>query len=187
MPDLLLFKFVGIPLFIIFVLIENLIYLKRKIKPNLIYRLVFYSFFIYLLFVLKLTFFPLPIGEDAIIDYQTMVLQNNFVPFGGIIGYNGFTFYPVIGNIALLFPLGIYLPVLFKRKSFGFVLIAGLITTIGIELVQFIISSIIGVTYRTTDINDVIFNTLGLIIGYIVFKLINPFLIPLLQGSKVKS
>ncbi|NGY89569.1 VanZ family protein [Bacillus megaterium] len=35
-------------------------------------------------------------------------------------------------------------------------------------------SHIIGVTYRTTDINDIIFNTLGYIIGYIIYKLINP-------------
>lgn len=187
MPDLLLFKFVGVPLFIVFFLIENIIYYKRNNKPNLIYRLIFYSFFIYLLFVLKLTFFPLPIGEDAIMDYQIMALQNNFVPFKEIIGYSGFAYYPMIGNIALLFPLGIYLPILFKRKGFGSVLIVGLITTVSIESMQFIISSIVGVTYRTTDINDVIFNTLGLIMGYIVFKLINPILIPLLQGSKVKS
>ena len=165
MPDLLLFKFVGVPLFVIFVIIENIIFLKKNIKPDLIYRLVFYSFFIYFLLILKLTFFPLPIGKDPIIDLQMMALQNNFVPFKGIFKHNEFAFYPVIENIALLFPLGIYLPLLFKRKGFGFVLIIGLITTVGIESMQFIISSIIGVTYRTTDINDVIFNTLGLIIG----------------------
>lgn len=188
MPDLLLFKFVGIPLFILIFVIENIIYFKRQNRPNFIYRLVFYSFIIYSLFVINYTFFPFPIGKDPMMEYQILALHNNFIPFKDVIDNDGFNAYPVIGNIALLFPLGIYLPLLFKRKDFRFNLMIGLLTTIFIETMQFVLSHIIGVTYRTTDINDIIFNTLGCIIGYIIYKLISPLVSPLLKKkSKLSS
>ena len=109
-----------------------------------------------------------------------MELKNNFIPFGNHF-FNQILSPTALANILLLLPLGIYLPLLLRRKGFKYVLILGLLTTISIELAQFIISSIIGVTYRTFDVNDIILNTLGFIIGYLIFKLINPVISSLLD------
>jgi glycopeptide antibiotics resistance protein len=38
-----------------------------------------------------------------------------------------------------------------------------------IELLQLFTGRIAGITFRIADINDVIFNTLGVIVGYILF------------------
>jgi glycopeptide antibiotics resistance protein len=73
----------------------------------------------------------------------------------------------VIGNLVMLLPLGIYLPLLFTKLSGFFkVFIICLLVSVSIELMQLITS------YRSTDIDDVILNTSGAVAGYIIYKLI---------------
>jgi len=71
----------------------------------------------------------------------------------------------VIGNLVMLLPLGIYIPLLFpKLTGFFKVFIICLLVSISIELMQLITS------VRSTDIDDVILNTSGAIVGYLVYK-----------------
>jgi glycopeptide antibiotics resistance protein len=72
----------------------------------------------------------------------------------------------VIGNSIMLLPLGIYIPLLFRRLS-GFlsVFFICLLVSVCIELMQLITS------YRSTDIDDVILNTVGAIAGYCIYLL----------------
>jgi glycopeptide antibiotics resistance protein len=72
----------------------------------------------------------------------------------------------VVGNLVMLLPLGIYIPLLFPKFS-GYlkVFIVCLLVSISIELMQLITS------VRSTDIDDVILNTSGAIIGYVLYKL----------------
>jgi len=71
----------------------------------------------------------------------------------------------VIGNLVMLLPLAIYIPLLFPRLSGFFrVFIICLCASISIELMQLITS------VRSTDIDDVILNTSGAVIGYILYK-----------------
>jgi glycopeptide antibiotics resistance protein len=44
-----------------------------------------------------------------------------------------------------------------------------LILSIGIEFLQFVTGFMADTTFRVADINDLIFNTLGVTIGYILF------------------
>ena len=63
-------------------------------------------------------------------------------------------------NILLFVPFGFFLPTLwsgFRNKKS--VILTGLITTCVIEISQIF-------TFRTTDINDLVANTVGTIIGY---------------------
>lgn len=69
-------------------------------------------------------------------------------------------------NVLLFVPLGIFLPFLWRKYGklkntflFGFGL------SLSIELLQIL-------TYRATDINDLIANTLGTVLGYFLFRLI---------------
>jgi glycopeptide antibiotics resistance protein len=77
----------------------------------------------------------------------------------------------VIGNSVMLLPLGIFIPLLFRRFS-GFipVFFICLLASICIELMQLITS------YRSTDIDDVILNTAGAVTGYIIYLLLRPML-----------
>ena len=75
-----------------------------------------------------------------------------------------------IPNIILFIPLGFFLPAVFKsnRKAYKTILITFALT-FGIEFFQYFIG-------RSSDIDDIITNLLGGIIGFIVFKLLDRFL-----------
>jgi len=71
----------------------------------------------------------------------------------------------VIGNLVMLLPLGIYMPLLFPGLSGFFrVFVICLLVSISIELMQLVTS------VRSSDIDDVILNTSGAVVGYLVYK-----------------
>ena len=87
----------------------------------------------------------------------------------------GFNFIPLLDivlspktsllNILLFIPLGIFLPMLWKENynnKFSKVLIFGFLLSLIIEILQIF-------TFRLTDINDLITNTLGTVIGYLIY------------------
>ena len=91
---------------------------------------------------------------------------NNFVPFREIYRYdvNSRLFLKnVIGNVLLFVPFGILVTYYVKNDKVYQTLFLSILVSCSIEFAQ----SVIG---RTADIDDVILNTIGGIIGYIIFK-----------------
>lgn len=73
----------------------------------------------------------------------------------------------VIGNVAMFIPSGIVLPVIYKRlDTFVKVLLTGGGISLCIEIIQLPFS------VRATDIDDLILNTVGVIMGYGIYALI---------------
>ncbi|PRX39592.1 VanZ like protein [Planifilum fimeticola] len=79
-----------------------------------------------------------------------------------------------IGNIALGIPFGFGLPFLVE-SDFRSILRRGLFFTLSIELVQLVISLSYGFPYRTVDINDVMLNLSGVMIGFALFCFFSRF------------
>ena len=71
-------------------------------------------------------------------------------------------------NILLLVPFGFGLPFITNFRMRKIVEI-GALFSIGIEFLQLITGLIAKITFRIADINDVIFNTAGVAIGYVLF------------------
>jgi glycopeptide antibiotics resistance protein len=71
-------------------------------------------------------------------------------------------------NILLFVPFGFGLPFItgFHWKK---IIAIGMLVSIAIELLQLITGLLAKMTFRITDVNDVIFNTLGVAIGYLLF------------------
>jgi glycopeptide antibiotics resistance protein len=71
-------------------------------------------------------------------------------------------------NILLLVPFGFGLPFItdFQMKK---VVVIGALFSIAIESLQLITGFLAKITFRIADINDVIFNTVGVATGYILF------------------
>ena len=85
----------------------------------------------------------------------------------------------VLGNFVMLLPLGIYLPLLYKRlRGFFPVLLVSLLVSIFIEFLQLI------TRYRSADIDDVLLNTVGACTGYLIFRLVKAIIVPEKQYSK---
>lgn len=67
-------------------------------------------------------------------------------------------------NIILFIPLGILLPFLWKKyNTLKATLMFGFLMSLAIEILQIL-------TYRATDINDIIANTFGTVLGYFIFR-----------------
>ena len=91
---------------------------------------------------------------------------NTFVPFREIFRYdvNSRLFLKnVIGNVLLFVPFGIFVTYYVKNDKVYQTLFLSILVSCSIEFAQ----SVIG---RTADIDDVILNTIGGIVGYITFK-----------------
>ena len=97
----------------------------------------------------------------------------NVIPFRSI--YRIAVFSPTIwdpirillGNVILFLPLGFLLPIVWKKaRRIQFIIILGFVVSLLIETSQFLF------TYRVANIDDVILNTLGTLIGALVFHLL---------------
>lgn len=76
------------------------------------------------------------------------------------------------GNLLLLTPLAILLPIIFKRcNNIKFTVLVCFFVSISIEFIQYI--SIYVGNIRSVDIDDVILNTLGALIGVFIYQFIN--------------
>lgn len=71
----------------------------------------------------------------------------------------------VLGNIAIFIPFGLLFPIIQKDKS-PKIMLYGLITSAGIEIIQYVFA------LGSSDIDDLVFNTSGAIIGYALYKII---------------
>jgi glycopeptide antibiotics resistance protein len=70
-------------------------------------------------------------------------------------------------NVLLFVPFGFGLPFI-SNFSMRKIILLGALFSITIELLQFITGLIAHMTFRVADINDVIFNTLGTVVGYLL-------------------
>jgi len=155
--------------------------LKGK-QDNFFQVLIHSSFFVYVFFVLQLTgYFILfkEVSSHGWWDKMNHRIESNdhvnLTPFGTIDRYSTFD-KQVIGNLIMLFPLGIYLPLLYRklRRLSGFfaVLLVSFFVSVGIEVLQ------LATSYRSTDVDDIMLNTGGACLGFIVYQLIKVIVKP---------
>ena len=91
--------------------------------------------------------------------------SNNFVPFKEIFRYsfNSKLFYRnVIGNVAIFVPFGYYVNYYCKSKNITYSLLITLIVSTTIETIQLALG-------RSFDIDDIILNVLGGVVGYLLY------------------
>ena len=146
----------------------------RRKHNNFLQVTVQASFFIYVFAVLQLTGYFILFKEISSHDWWDKMNDRivrhdrvNLEPFKTIDIYQTFG-KQVLGNFVMLLPLGIYLPLLYTRlrKAYSIfaVLLICFLVSVGIELLQ------LATSYRSTDIDDVILNTLGTWCGVGLFK-----------------
>ena len=81
-------------------------------------------------------------------------------------------------NAIMFAPLGFLLPAYFERyRRWGRTLAAGFLTSVAVELIQLF-------TFRATDVDDLIMNTLGTLVGFLMAKLVFGHRIAVYRGKK---
>lgn len=162
-----------VPIYIIALIVGVL--KKYPISKHIILALIS----MYITLLIAVTLFPLPISKNLIeLRRLDVVSTNNFIPFQSI--YDLITntnistmLRNIVGNVLLLVPFGFLIPMLFKKlRNLKNIFIASLLFSFMIETTQFLISIILGFNYKIVDVDDVILNVMGGLIGYIAYKLI---------------
>ena len=118
------------------------------------------------LFIIYLLVLSWIVLLKARISFATLVVGRsvNLIPFGAVLVHNGLPDYnEIIYNVLAFVPFGVFLCMLGKRKSFVQLLVPIALLSLFFEVVQYAFS--IG----TSDITDLIANTVGGIIGIGIF------------------
>ena len=146
------------PMIFIFTIILvslRLLYLIINKKPFIFHKELFMLFFI--IYILLLYYFVT--FQDN--NYGT----NNLVPFKEIFRYkitSRLFIKNVLGNILLFVPFGLFSSYIIKNKTVFPTMFLGLFISSAIEFAQLCIG-------RTLDVDDVILNVFGAILGYIIY------------------
>ena len=99
------------------------------------------------------------VGVPAVGIFQ-MDFGLNLIPFADIVNSPFAYMKNTILNIILFIPMGFFVPAVWKNyRSFKTMFFMGLAVSLGIELLQIF-------TFRLTDIDDLITNTAGTVLGY---------------------
>ncbi len=131
-------------------------------------------FIIYISIVILITFFPIVYSQDEYASFGNIRNSVQFVPFRTIKNMLRYApkmmaFKQVGGNIIMTVPFGILLPILLKRKKVPLLILYAVAFPVCIESFQFFLGAVLGTYYRMTDVDDVILNFTGIIIGYAIY------------------
>ena len=154
-------------------LLQRIIIIINNKKINWKYEIKLLLVYICIIVVARFTFFPFFRLDGKI---QPLILDTsriypfriNVIPFLHLFEHNELkdVLINVIGNVTMFIPVGIVFPVVYtKLNTHKKVIISGICFSFVIELLQLPFYD------RVTDIDDLILNSFGFIIGYILYML----------------
>lgn len=170
----------------VFVIIANFSFKDKKI-------ISFFGILISILFIITICFFPMPRQIELIHHMQETHegVLNNYIPFKSIfcsvldVFRNGSIhnfIYQVIGNIILFIPLGFFIKFFMQdKKVFLRSLISIIFISCSIESFQGLANYGLGINYRSVDIDDIILNVTGGLLGYLIAKYLQKFVLSIKQ------
>jgi len=85
----------------------------------------------------------------------------------------------LLGNVIMFFPIGFFFVLLWRRNSWKQILLVGFLTTFCIELIQLFVG-------RTFDIDDILLNTIGVVLGGLFCRILRR-MIPSLHSFQVQN
>ena len=146
------------PMILIFCVVSvslRLVYLVKSQAKFVLYKELFYlAFLIYIMLLFHIVTF-----QD--VGWST----SNFIPFKEIFRYDfgsRLFFKNVIGNMIMFMPYGFFVSYFIKLKKSYLILFLSLIVSITIETTQLAIG-------RVFDIDDILLNVLGGMIGFYIY------------------
>ena len=109
------------------------------------------------------------IGLFYVVTFQDVSWStSNFILFKEILRYEIFSsmfFKNVIGNMIMFIPYGLFVSYFLRIDKKTIIILLSLITSCTIEITQLIIG-------RVFDVDDILLNVIGGLVGYLLYKLI---------------
>lgn len=136
---------------------------RRRGRARLLVNTLMY---LYLSLVLYFTLMPVIVSIPSVLDHPYKPM--NLVPFIDVSARRGDFFRQVVLNMVMTAPFGFLFPLTRDRPAgFGRTVSACFLMSLGIELLQPFFD-------RTADITDLITNTAGGALGYVLYVLFRP-------------
>lgn len=155
--------------------------MELKAKNKLITTIIWILFILYLVLLVKVILFKysmsmtldmMNFANKMPIDYR--ISRANFIPFKTLIHYlggiqsSGVAKVNILANLIAFAPMGFLIPILLKKLQNG----------VNVSIVSFTVSLLFELTQLILgigefDIDDIILNVLGAILGYLLFKVFN--------------
>lgn len=140
----------------------------RRLRPrNGRQRLALAAAVAYVVAVADVTFFPMEVALGRYGNQAAWHSQINPIP---LLTLDARTF---VLNIVMTIPLGVLLALLVPRVGLRDVAIVGVLFSLSIEVTQLALN-VLASTGRGADVNDLIANTLGALLGYVVYRTVRP-------------
>lgn len=159
LQDVIEFTWPMILISVVIMVSARLTYLIKEKRKIIIYKeLLMLCFAIYILCLFQVVTF-----QD-----DTSWASNNFIPFREILRYsitNRLFWKNVIGNMIMFTPFGFFMSYYLKTQKLTLPFLLTLIASVAIEIVQMCIG-------RVFDVDDILLNILGGIIGYSLYYLL---------------
>jgi len=154
-------------------LVRGLICLKNK-KIDWKYEAKQLFFLVNLLVIIRMTFYPFATVDGKV---QPLIfepaaifpLRVNPIPFVNMLQYDTKfdLLLNLVGNSAMFIPTGIMVPLIYRKlDGLKKTVLTGLMISLIIEIVQ------LPFAVRASDVDDLILNTLGCLMGYGILSLI---------------
>lgn len=164
---------------LVFFVIIYICFLKKK-KLTIYHKIIFITLYIYIILVIEKTIMPIPVNYTQIEMWREMFPSietsdlYNLIPlfdFGNSLWLNN-----MILNIIMFIPFGFLWPLYKGKQKFVYIFCSLLSFTSIIELYQLFMAFTMKTPIWYFDINDLIANMIGGVIGYLVFVLVSPYL-----------
>lgn len=148
--------------------------LGKKEKINWYREIVFWLFVTFLVGLASQTIIPEIKFDKGFYINDTGTGNINLIPLKGLIityvevfhfNYLDYFLINFVGNIIIFIPVGFTLSLLWNLKAKKIILI-GFLISLYIEICQLFLN-------RGTDVDDLILNTIGTIVGLVIYKLLN--------------
>ena len=169
--NMLPYMILAIPIYLI---VRGIIIKKHNKKINLYHELTLFIFVLFIVGLFSQTIIPkFEFGVNGFGIVKNGVHKTNLIPFKVLIetyrevfmnGYVEYFLINFLGNIILFMPFGFIIPLLWNVSNKK-VIVIGTCISFFIEISQLLLA-------RGTDVDDLILNTSGVILGLLLYKLL---------------
>lgn len=166
------------PLFcVVFLGVFIITFLVRTVKNEHRIKLCYVGIIeLYVMLLISVTIFPIRIipdemktGNNSIMDFCQLVPFKDIIT---IIKNNGIISVQFVGNIILLLPFPVLIGYISSNVNYKLLFFKSLLFSFGIEMIQLIIDILLSYPSRIFDVDDIILNGVGIIIGIFIFKML---------------
>lgn len=162
---------------ILFAFIFTVTSIVRVIRKKSVLKLFYVGIIeTYILLLFSVVILPINIIDTSLLEGESKFLDYfQLVPFrtiGEMLKYNDFFSIQLIGNIVLLMPLPILIGYANREKHFVALFSKCAMVSVGIELIQVCIDFALQYPSRKFDVDDIILNVLGVLMGTVILMLL---------------